>query len=169
MFLFGTEVQPGILGTNPVLPANANVNDNVQMQYDFRSVYATILKNWFCVQPPDLDSIMLNSWQTLPLLNTTCSNVALDDVISLDEALGLKAYPNPFVENLSVELKTITSGGKLQMFDTLGRLVDEKSLDKKPAGTYTLWLDTSHLAVGNYYLRLENGPGQKGLQVIKVK
>ena len=49
MFIFGTKAKAGLTGTNPVIPANANVNDNLAMQFDFRSVYASILQNWFCV------------------------------------------------------------------------------------------------------------------------
>ena len=55
MFLFGNPVQSGILGTNPVIPANANVNSNVAMQYDFRSVYASLLNEWLCVPQADLE------------------------------------------------------------------------------------------------------------------
>src|SRR5437868_2115566 len=46
MFLFGKNVLPGIMGSNPTIPTTVSVNDNIPMQYDFRSVYATILENW---------------------------------------------------------------------------------------------------------------------------
>src|ERR1041384_8250817 len=44
MFIFGRKVHAGIVGTNPVIPPNATVNDNLAMQYDFRAVYASLLK-----------------------------------------------------------------------------------------------------------------------------
>ncbi len=47
MFLFGSAVKAGMLGTNPVL---ANVDDTGQysdeLQYDYRQVYATLLQDW---------------------------------------------------------------------------------------------------------------------------
>ena len=57
MFLFGTQVEQGVLGNNPTIPANATVNDNVPMQYDFRSVYSTILEKWFCLNRTVVDSL----------------------------------------------------------------------------------------------------------------
>lgn len=43
VFLFGKNVVRGVYGTNPAIPVNATVNDNIPFQYDFRSVYASIL------------------------------------------------------------------------------------------------------------------------------
>ena len=42
MLIFGKGIQPGIYGSNPDLSHN-----NVTMQYDYRQIYADILKNWF--------------------------------------------------------------------------------------------------------------------------
>ncbi|TAL48530.1 MAG: DUF1501 domain-containing protein, partial [Chitinophagaceae bacterium] len=49
LILFGEYADTKVLGDNPVIPANATVNDNVPFQYDFRSVYASVLEKWFCV------------------------------------------------------------------------------------------------------------------------
>ena len=34
------------------------------MQYDFRSVYASVLKDWFCLEQEDIDSVLLNTYPT---------------------------------------------------------------------------------------------------------
>ena len=67
MFVFGKKVQGGIIGTNPSIPSVISSSDNIPMQYDFRSVYASLLQDWFCVPPGDLNSILLNNYQTLPI------------------------------------------------------------------------------------------------------
>ncbi len=41
VFLFGSSVQPGIVGDNPIIPLNTVVNDNLPMQHDYRSIYTT--------------------------------------------------------------------------------------------------------------------------------
>jgi len=56
LFVFGKNVRPGIIGNNPTLPTNATVNDNIPYQYDFRSIYASVLKQWFCVNATDLQT-----------------------------------------------------------------------------------------------------------------
>src|SRR6185436_16829986 len=81
MFIFGNMVESGVLGNNPNIPANPTVNDNVPMQYDFRSIYSTILEKWFCLDktvvaglyPPNINSQL----QSLPLFKNglTCNGV----------------------------------------------------------------------------------------------
>lgn len=72
LFVFGHQVQGGILGSNPSIPAVVGTNDNVAMQYDFRSIYATMLKDWFCLDQTAVDDIMLQSFSTLPVVNSAC-------------------------------------------------------------------------------------------------
>jgi len=49
LFVFGSNVVSGVLGTTPDIPTSVSPEDNVPMQYDFRSVCASLLKDWFCV------------------------------------------------------------------------------------------------------------------------
>lgn len=72
LFVFGHQVQGGILGSSPTIPAVVGTNDNVAMQFDFRSIYATILKDWFCLDQTAVDNIMLQSFSTLSLVNAPC-------------------------------------------------------------------------------------------------
>ena len=69
MILFGEQVQGGIVGTSPVIPQNAGVNDNVAMQFDYRQVYSTMLKDWFCVETAEMQAVFDDSWTTLDLVN----------------------------------------------------------------------------------------------------
>ena len=77
-FMFGHKVAGGVLGTTPDIASDvANNDENVSMQFDFRSVYTTILKDWFCVPTGDLPTIMLSSFNTLPIIrpDATCNAV----------------------------------------------------------------------------------------------
>lgn len=68
VFYFGHTVKSGITGTNPIIPANATVNDNVPMQTDFRSIYATVLNNWFGLQQNDVAQILGNQFGSLAIV-----------------------------------------------------------------------------------------------------
>ncbi|MFL9484161.1 DUF1501 domain-containing protein [Chitinophagaceae bacterium LWZ2-11] len=68
MFYFGHNIKSGIIGNNPIIPANATVNDNVAMQNDFRSVYATILQKWFMLDAKDVENVLKG---TFPMLQMT--------------------------------------------------------------------------------------------------
>lgn len=67
VFYFGHAIKSGVIGTNPVIPENANVNDNVPMQSDFRSVYASVLQNWFSLSAQDVQTILSGNFSTLPM------------------------------------------------------------------------------------------------------
>lgn len=47
--LFGTQLNHGIIGKSPELPAKITIDDNLPVQFDFRSLYKTILTDWFGV------------------------------------------------------------------------------------------------------------------------
>jgi uncharacterized protein (DUF1501 family) len=68
VFYFGKAVKSGILGTNPVLPASATVNDNIAMQHDFRSLYATILQQWFYLDAADVQQVLGGVFPVLPIV-----------------------------------------------------------------------------------------------------
>jgi len=103
VILFGEYVNAGVFGTNPVIPANANVNDNIPMQYDFRSIYASVMEKWFCVDNTTLQTVMLKNFQSLPVIKSNSCNSTLPD---LSDKLIIKNYPNPFTGSTTIGFST---------------------------------------------------------------
>ena len=68
VFVFGKDVQGGVVGTNPVWPDKLTVNDNIAMQVDFRAVYDSLLEKWFQADPSEVESVLLNNYPALPLI-----------------------------------------------------------------------------------------------------
>jgi uncharacterized protein (DUF1501 family) len=68
VFYFGHTIKPGITGSNPIIPLTATVNDNIPMQTDFRSIYATVLNSWFGLDPLAVQQILGNQYAGLPLI-----------------------------------------------------------------------------------------------------
>jgi uncharacterized protein (DUF1501 family) len=167
MFLFGKNVVRGVYGNNPAIPATASVNDNIPFQYDFRSVYASILQHWFCVKETELQMIMMNHFQSLPIVDGRSCNPlppqnAGDTLIT--------NYPNPFTASTTISF--VTKGGHtlIQVINGQGQVV--KTLvdrDYPAAGTYTVPFDGSRYASGVYYARLQNGPVQQVRTMLKVQ
>ncbi len=56
--LFGTQLKNGIIGNSPELPSQVRSEDNLAMQYDFRSVYKAILGGWFGVPDERIKAII---------------------------------------------------------------------------------------------------------------
>ncbi len=47
IMLFGKNMKQGIVGKNPVIPQNLTVDNNLEVEFDFKSVYSTVLQGWF--------------------------------------------------------------------------------------------------------------------------
>jgi uncharacterized protein (DUF1501 family) len=76
MFFFGSKLNPALTGANPLLPANAGVNDQIPMTYDFRQVYYTVLKDWFQLTDADLSTVVPLS-TSLPIFNKVALAVSI--------------------------------------------------------------------------------------------
>lgn len=167
LFLFGNKIQAQVLGNSPALPTTATVNDNVIMQYDFRSIYATVLEKWFCIPKADVGMVMLNNFQSLPLFKTnSCADV--HDVNALAGIKLVSMYPNPFAVNTRITFNTTGGHTLIQIMDATGRLV-AVPLERTYAepGIYAIDFDGSRLANGTYYVRYQNGAAQQVKPMLK--
>jgi hypothetical protein len=156
LFVFGKKITPGIVGTNPVLPAAATVNDNVAMQFDFRSVYSTVLKNWFSVPQTELDAVMLKSFPTLPLIQaaTGVSNTS-DTPTSFSLSQN---YPNPFnpATHFQFSIPSVQFVS-IKVYDVVGREVATLVNETMAPGSYTAQWNGESFPSGVYYYRLVTG------------
>ena len=170
VFVFGKNVKPGIVGNNPAIPAGVSVNDNIPFQYDFRSIYASILSQWFCVKPTDLQTIMFKDFQNIPLcINAACGSTGIDDVYrNAGEQLVIN-YPNPFVETTKITFKTRGGHTLVHIIDTMGRSIKTLTDKEYTAGVYTVDFDGYGLPSGVYYTRLQNGTLQQVRPMLKVR
>lgn len=151
LLVFGTKVNPIIHGANPTLPANAGVNDNIPMQFDFRSIYTSILKDWFQVTPATLTQLFGRSFPYVPVLRPG----ALATTQALEVA-DFTVYPNPVARGGRTTVAYESAGGHVQIvvLDMLGREV-RRPLDRALArGSQQVPIDLSGLAAGAYYCQV---------------
>jgi hypothetical protein len=173
MFLFGNKIDAGMLGMNPTIPANATVNDNIPMQYDFRSIYATILEKWFCLEKTIVDSLFppnINiQLQSLPIFkNGTCTTTAPPPPDTPNYLI--KNMPNPFTGSTTIRFQTNGGHTLIQVIDMLGRVI--KTLleqDYPAAGTYSITFNSEGLPPGVYYARYQNGVVTHVWPMLKVR
>lgn len=173
MFLFGSQVDAGMLGVNPTIPVNATVNDNVPMQYDFRSVYATLLEKWFCLEKTVVESLfppgINGQLQSLPLLKAgACSGITPPPPPPAGDVL-ITNSPNPFTNNTEITFRTAGGHTLIQVIDTLGRMIKTLADAEYTAGTYKLPFNAEGLPTGIYYARFQNGVTQHVRAMMKVR
>lgn len=166
VFTFGENINSIVVGNSPDLPSNAGTRDNLPMQYDFRSVYASILAGWFCADQATLDEALLKNFQELPLVKTNVCQSILS-VAPDQNSVRLKNYPNPFSDSTTIKFESKGGYTMIQIFDIQGRLVAkpvEKSLE---VGTHEVKLATNNWNQGSYYARFQNGTYQEIRKLIK--
>lgn len=169
MIIFGDYVNQGVLGNSPTIPDNSAVADNIPMQYDFRSIYASILEQWFCVDQTTLQKIMGRDYQRLPLISgVACGTITGIPELNTDGKKLITNAPNPFTNYTTITY--ITGGGNtmIQIFDTTGRLLSVPINKVHTAGTYTFTFDGQQLPTGIYYARFQNGAVQQVRPMLKV-
>jgi uncharacterized protein (DUF1501 family) len=172
MFLFGSQIEAGMLGVNPTLPANATVNDNIPMQYDFRSIYATLLEKWFCLDKTVVDSLfppnINNQLQSLSIIKAgACSGITPPPRPSGE--VFITNSPNPFTSSTTIKFTTAGGHTFIQIIDTLGRVIKILTDREYTAGTYTLDFNSDGLPTGIYYARFQNGVTQEVRAMMKVR
>jgi hypothetical protein len=172
LFIFGKNVQTGITGTTPLIPDNVTVNDNVPYQYDFRSVYATLLSNWLCVNTTVLNQVMLKNFQQLSITKPgTCSVVTSTNAFqnpAIDQKQLITLYPNPFHKVLTIEFNTSGGHTLLQVIDGSGKLLNTIFDRDYSPGKFRVDFDGGSLPPGIYYIRFQNQVFQQVRSAVKV-
>jgi uncharacterized protein (DUF1501 family) len=171
LFLFGKHVKSGVLGKSPEIPADIETVNNIAFQYDFRSVYATVLERWFCVKQPLLDNLLLDHYQSLPLVGGGPCGLpdSIDDNNNESDKLLLKAWPNPYYDRFSLQFSTTGGFTMVQQINSLGQVVKAHTKQDYTEGTYTINVSEGSLPAGHYFLRLQNKSYQKVIGVIKAR
>jgi uncharacterized protein (DUF1501 family) len=192
MFVFGKNVQGGLVGTNPVLPVAATVNDNLAMQFDFRQVYATVLQDWFGASNTELSTVLSKSYTKLPLVASGAILSSPESGQVPREFVLEQNYPNPFnpttriayvvpqgvgsgsrvvgSEKAAGSGKVASSLVRLAIYDTLGREVKELVNGAQEPGRHEIVFDASALSSGTYLCRMEaeGADGSRFVQSIKM-
>lgn len=151
VMLFGRNVNPGVFGNNPDLS-----NNNISMQYDYRHVYASILRDWLQV---DEDKIR-NDIFFGDFLNT-------DLILSRDEVLGTDpflekrfevadVYPNPASQEITLSYRyNDVHEAYVEIFSQAGKRIKHLKL-KNSSGKHKKSIDIRDLSPGMYHLKFSS-------------
>ncbi len=149
VMVFGSGVNPGFIGSNPVIPEHATVYDNLEMQHDFRSVYASVLSDWFEVERAILDKVLPGNFEVLPIFRKNKQSAASTEMLSQN-------FPNPFTNNTTVPF--VSQGGlvSIELYHSDGRMVRTITKQAYPAGPHTITISRDGLQSGIYFMHMAN-------------
>lgn len=167
LILFGSCVNPGVLGDDAEIGTEVELQEGVAMQYDFRDVYGSLLMDWFEVEEENVRMLLHQEFLHLPILNP-CAITSIEPNPEHD-LIQTKVFPNPFRESATITFQTLHSEKvRLSIFDTLGHEVLVLINKNLNAGAHQIQFNPSTLAKGAYFYRLQIGNQQKTKRIIKI-
>jgi hypothetical protein len=125
------------------------------MVHDFRSVYASVLSEWFGVSDAEIATTLLNSYPTLPIIKATSGVAPASSPVP--GPVLMQNYPNPCAATTTINFRTLGGRATLRIFGVDGTLAGTLLDDNISAGEKTIAFDTRALASGTYIYRLEAG------------
>lgn len=167
LFVFGSCVNPTVLGDNFEVPEEVGTQDGVPMQYDFRSIYGSILMDWFEVSEEEVQELLYEDFQHIPIIQdcsvpTSQSNLTTPDI-------EIRNFPNPFTNWTTISF--VSSGEKMRIsiYDMRGSELKVITDQFFPIGEHQLKVDMSKFSAGNYSYRITTKYGQRAKVMTKVQ
>jgi len=166
MILSGSLVNPLVFGDNPEIPEEVEKKTNVPMKIDFRSVYASILNQWFNLSTAEITNILLDDFEILPILK---SHVSVDKIFNNSNELKIMpVFPNPVSQNATIQYYTNGGQTTLILYSIAGQKIKTLLNAKLPAGSHSLQFSRNGLVNGQYYLVLQT-QSEKVSQSISIQ
>ena len=159
LFMFGSCLQAGLHGINPIIPDQVDNRSDLEMQFDFRSLYGSILEDWFEVESSEIRNILYQGYEKIPIV-ADCLTTSLPLEQEPESLLmSLRVFPNPVIENLHVHFRSKGESIRIVIYDMLGSnfsILADRYFDK---GNHNLSFGLRKLPTGSYVLRLEGKTG----------
>jgi hypothetical protein len=165
LFIFGACISGGVLGNDPVIDLDLPPQAGVPMQFDFRDIYASVLKDWFEVPESEVQEIFDHVVTFYPVLGAC--NLGMEDE-SLKKEKGL-LFPNPAVSMTTLRMQTENEWVRIQLVDLNGRaLMDvmDRQLDRD---MHLVPIDLTEVGQGNYFVKVTKTSGNFSLQLSKLR
>lgn len=166
IFLFGSCVKGSVVGESPAIGPNVTNDEGVAMQYDFRSIYASILIDWFKVPKADIQEILFKDFQHLPIIEGCDVSTSTEHEELLIEAT---ISPNPSSEYAQLSFESKGGRMNVSIFDSIGSLIRTVFDKDQPTGEHQVTIPVYELTAGHYFVRLAQGASQRSLKMLVTR
>lgn len=173
LFVFGRGVEPGVVGTVPDL-----TKDNVEMQFDYRLIYANIMKDWMLVDDTRLNEIfpgLMTSGGTTDGVVFQQLPLAQQVITGTEEFIGDRfalrdCYPNPakgkttlhFLLNSSYQVT-------VNLMNSQGKQVKVMVDGLYEPGEHKVDVDLADLPSGQYVYQMKTGFYKEAKKLVILK
>ncbi|MDP5092431.1 MAG: DUF1501 domain-containing protein [Polaribacter sp.] len=166
LFLFGTCAKNQVLGDAPQIDTQVDDQEGVQMQFDFRNIYSTILTDWLGATKQQSTNVLFDEFAALPLFKEGCAASLSTTNFNLKE-LEIEVFPNPTVNSLNIQFIGNDENIKITLYNSIGAVVKQIANQRYPAIQQILKVDVSGLAKGNYFIHYQSKGISKTKKLLK--
>jgi uncharacterized protein (DUF1501 family) len=184
MFIFGKGVKPGVVGDAFLTNQSGT---NLAMQYDYRVVYANILRDWMLVNDDQLNKIFPDGnaegdtskglmttgtsdgtvFQELPLAQQVIlgNEGFIGDRFSLEDC-----FPNPAKDKTTINFKVNSSYHvNIDLFNNSGKKIRAMVDGVYNPGEHMVEVDVADLAAGTYVYQMRTGFYKEAKKLVILK
>lgn len=137
--LFGPALNGnGFLGDDPDLNDLDN-NGNLKFTTDFRQIYATVLENWLCIDPEQVNGLLFDNFERLDL-GLECQSVSTSSPGRGEQFAHHVWYDNFGKANIHYELER-TQYVKLEIYNISGQFIKTLQSGRQSTGSYDVAVD----------------------------
>jgi len=165
LFLFGSCVNPGIIGNNADIPDTPDPQAGVAMEVDFRSIYGTLLNDWFEMPEADVSQILFDGWQHLPLLQICNATSTFDPKV---DVLAANLFPNPCTTTAHLVFNTEDENVRVSLFNSIGHEIRLLSDQRFTKGEHKISFRVDDLPAANYYIRINSKRASTTKSLVKM-
>jgi len=162
--VFGSKVNPTIIGKNPVIPAVVDKSNNLPLQYDFRSIYASFYKQWLEVDDQEISQILGASFPEIQLISKSASTIPAETISSEK----LKLFPNPVSELATLSFESDEDWIEIRIYSMNGQLIENIRRQRISKGKQQIQLQLKHLIAGTYQLVAEHGKMKETIRFVVI-
>ena len=166
LIVFGNCVNAGVLGTNPEISANVTQDEGVPMEIDFRSIYGSVLIDWFEIDEQDVQNLFTGGFEYIPIASTCEAPSSIFD--KSKENITIKAYPNPTSDVSYIEFDSESDWIKISVLNNLGQQIKVVSNQRFAQGSHNIEIDVRDYPAGSYYVQLQSSKFQKSVPLVKI-
>jgi len=168
LFIMGGGVNGGIIGDHPSL-TDLDKGGNMINGIDFRSVYGTVLTDWFGLPNDDVIELLGKDYGQIPIIDSMFSTGT--DQTTLPQSISLLGnYPNPFSGRTLITFDVDRADHvSLSVYDMAGRRVASLADKTLSPGSHEIGFEAKNLPAGVYLARLKTSSGTLSRKLVLVR
>ena len=167
LLVFGSCVNPGFIGESPALPDQPSQSDGVPMQFDFRSIYGSVLMDWFGVEKEEIQSLLFEEFSYIPIIKSCRTTTSTDDPVIV-EGIESNNFPNPFDGWTTIRFRSRGERVHMTLFDATGHQLKVITDQFFNQGEHEIRLDGNQLMPGNYFYRIQTATAVKTKAIVRI-